>query len=394
MRRSLGARMNPALWDQVRNILCVRLDYMGDVLMMTPAIRAIRESGRNRRVTLLASPAGAAAARMAPEIDRVLEYDAPWMKHGGKRDATADFDMIRRLREEAFDAAVIFTTYSQSPLPAAMLCQLADIPLRLAHCRENPYRLLTDWVRDPEPQDTVRHEVRRQLDLVATIGCRTANERLSCAVPQEAEKWAASRLSSLGIDNSQRWLLLHPGASAASRRYPPRQWSEAADQCATRLGCRLIFTGSSDESEMIDAIRADMSASSISLAGELDLGRLAALIAHAPVMVSSNTGPAHLAAALQTPIVDLYALTNPQHTPWQVPSRVLFDDVPCRNCYRSVCPQQHHACLAGVAPSRIVAAVQDLLEEREAEAVMPQRAREAASQPLRLITLMPPSGSI
>ncbi|HWW73137.1 MAG TPA: glycosyltransferase family 9 protein, partial [Duganella sp.] len=102
-----------------------------------------------------------------------------------------------------------------------------------------------------------------------------------------------------------------------------------------------------------------------SLAGELDLGRLGAAIALTPVLVCNNTGPAHVAAALGTPVVDLYALTNPQHTPWQVESRVLFHDVPCRYCYKSVCPQGHHACLAGVEPGRVVTAVLSLLGSKD-----------------------------
>ena len=103
----------------------------------------------------------------------------------------------------------------------------------------------------------------------------------------------------------------------------------------------------------------------LSLAGQLQLGQLGAAIALASVVVSNNTGPAHMAAALGTPLVDLYALTNPQHTPWQVDSRLLFHDVPCRFCYKSICPQEHNDCLAKVAPQRIVDAVRSLMWHAE-----------------------------
>jgi ADP-heptose:LPS heptosyltransferase len=99
-----------------------------------------------------------------------------------------------------------------------------------------------------------------------------------------------------------------------------------------------------------------------SLVGELGLAELGALIDEADLLVSNNTGPAHIAAAVGTPVVDLYALTNPQHTPWLVPSRVLNHDVPCRNCYKSVCPAGHHDCLRKVAPEMVAAAAQELLE--------------------------------
>jgi ADP-heptose:LPS heptosyltransferase len=83
-------------------------------------------------------------------------------------------------------------------------------------------------------------------------------------------------------------------------------------------------------------------------------------------VLANNTGPAHIAAALGTPVVDLYALTNPQHTPWAVPNRVLSYDVPCKYCYKSICPMGHHDCLRRVAPEAVVAAVRDLFEETAA----------------------------
>src|SRR5918911_1912466 len=164
-----------ALWRDIRRLLCVRLDSIGDVLMSTPAMRALRQS-LGCQVTLLTSAAGAAVAPFVPEVDDTIVFAAPWMKATGVR-PTHDAGMIATLAARQFDAAVIFTVYSQNPLPAAMLCHLAGIPRRLAHCRENPYQLLTDWVPDPEPQQFTRHEVRRQLDLVAAVGCRTADER-------------------------------------------------------------------------------------------------------------------------------------------------------------------------------------------------------------------------
>ncbi|MGH9159782.1 MAG: SDR family NAD(P)-dependent oxidoreductase, partial [Vicinamibacteraceae bacterium] len=93
-------------------------------------------------------------------------------------------------------------------------------------------------------------------------------------------------------------------------------------------------------------------------------------VAEAPLLVSNNTGPVHLAAALGTPVVDLYALTNPQHTPWRVSSRVLFQDVPCRYCYKSVCPKGHHRCLRGVSPGDVLAAIRSLMTEARSDAGM------------------------
>ena len=332
------------MWRGVENLLCVRLDNMGDVLMTTPAMRALRET-LGCRITLLAS--SDSLAGLLPEVDECLVFKAPWMKPAcGKTD---DLQLVEHLRH--FDAAVIFTVYSQSALPAAYLCYLAGIPRRLAHCRENPYHLLTDWVAETEPGPTVRHEVRRQLDLVAAVGCRTGNERLSFAVPPLARE----AVRKLGLKSPI--VVVHPGASAASRRYPPESYAQALDM----LGCEVVFTGDAGEVELVERLRARLSVPSRSLAGRLSLAELGALIQAADLLICNNTGPAHIAAALGTPVVDLYALTNPQHTPWQVESRVLFHDVPCRNCYKSVCPAGHHDCLRRVPPQRVAEAARELL---------------------------------
>jgi lipopolysaccharide heptosyltransferase II len=351
-------------WDRAENVLCVRLDALGDVLMTTPALRALKESRPGRRLTLLTSPAGVEAARLVPEVDDVLVYDAPWMKATAPRaDSRPDFALIEGLRRHRFDAAAVFTVCTQNPLPAAFLCFLADIPLRLAHCRENPYQLLTHWVADPEANGFVRHEVRRQLDLVAAVGCRTADERLSIRFSEAARRRVRMLLGEFGIPAGRPWVVVHPGASSPSRRYPPEQFARAARLLVRDAGCAVVFTGSESERPLVELIRALMVARSHSLAGRLNLDELAGLLASAPLLLANNTGPVHMAAAVGTPVVDLYALTNPQHTPWAVPSRVLFHDVSCKNCLKSVCPEGHHDCLRRVAPESVVAAARELLAE-------------------------------
>lgn len=350
------------VWADVERILCVRLDAIGDVLMTTPAIRALKGSSSRRWITLMTSLAGAAVGRLVPEIDDVLIYDAPWMKATGNHATSrSDLDMIHSLRRGRFDAAVIFTVYSQSPLPAAMLCYLADIPLRVAHCRENPYQLLTSWVRETEPETCLRHEVRRQLDLVATVGARTDNERLSIRIPDRAVAYVEDLLARL-MEDGQPWVVIHPGATAASRRYSPQGFATVARRLVQELGHDVLFTGTEPERALIDQIQAEMGAPSHSLVGALDLPAVAALLSRASLLISNNTGAVHVAAAVGTPVVDLYALTNPQHMPWQVPHRVLFHDVPCKYCYKSVCPEGHSHCLRLVEPDSVVQAAAELLD--------------------------------
>ncbi|MBF2026261.1 MAG: lipopolysaccharide heptosyltransferase II [Oscillatoriales cyanobacterium C42_A2020_001] len=355
-------------WNTAKNILCIRLDTIGDVIMTTPAMRALKTSQPNRRVTLMTSSAGAAIAPLIPELDDLMVYDSPWLKATApRRNSEPEFAMIERLRQAKFDAAVIFTVYSQNPLPSAFMCYMANIPLRLAHCHENPYQLLTDWIKDPEPEQFTRHEVRRQLDLVASVGCQVEGDRMLLDVPAVAVQHVQRLLTDIGIDHTRPWVVVHPGATAPSRRYPPEKFAIAARELSRSAGLQIIFTGTQPEQPLVESIREAMGMPSYSLVDRLSLGELAALLKLSPLLISNNTGPVHIAAAVGTPVVDLYALTNPQHTPWGVPHRVLFHDVPCRICYKSICPEGHHHCLQLVEPQAIVEAALELLNQPNPE---------------------------
>lgn len=361
-------------WDDIGHVLCVRLDNMGDVLMTTPAMRALKHGGRPRRVTLLASAAGQALAPFLPDVDEVIRYDAAWVKNGSAGNRQ-DLEAIERIRACGAQAAVIFTVYSQSPLPAALLCHLAGIDRVLAHCRENPYRLVSHWVRETEPEQRLRHEVQRQLDLVAAVGARADDTRMAFRLRAEDHAGLRRKLAAAGVDEEAGWIAVHGGATAPSRRYPPALLAQAVAGLRQQ-GRRILLLGADAEKPLNARLRRECGAGGADLAGQLTLGELGAAIARSAVLVCNNSGPAHIAAALGTPVVDLYALTNPQHTPWQTPNRVLYQDVPCRNCYRSVCPQGHHACLAGVEPQRVVRAVDELLR---AHAPVPHRGRLCAA---------------
>lgn len=314
-------------WKNRINILCIRLDNMGDVLMTQPAMRALKQTVPSRRLTLLTSAAGAAIAPFIPEIDETIVFDVPWVKTDAADGEQALLNLSGELRQRKFDAAVIFTVYSQSPLPAAMLCYMAGIKTVLGYCRENPYRLIDCWVPDNEPFGYVVHEVERQLRLVEATGAHTDETRMMLAVPNEARRTAMAKLARRGIVPGARWLVLHAGVSEDKRRYPAADYVKAC-QALIGQGYRVVLTGSSSEQRYVEAIAVQLGEDAINLAGELSIAELIAVIAAAPVLVSNNTGPVHIAAAMGTPVVVVYAMTNPQHTPWQVAHGVLYFDVP------------------------------------------------------------------
>ena len=367
VRRAPGtASSTDDAWRAARSVLAVRLDGIGDLLMTTPALRALKEARESRTLTLLASPAAAAAACELPFVDDVILFVAPWMKPAETACVAPAgvLALVDHLRERAFDAAVVFTVFTQSALPAATLLHLADIPRRAAYSRENPYALLTDWRIDPDRDANagVRHEVQRQIDLVESLGAQVRDQRLQLPVREDARRTMLDKALAAGMRAHRPWLVVHPGATAPSRRYPNARLVEAVAQLQASGRWQIVVAGAPEDYECAQAIAAQVD-DVVVLAGVLDLRELAALLQAAQIVVCNNSAPAHIAAAVGTPVVDLYAFTNPQHTPWRVAHRVLSHDVECRHCLKSVCPHGHHRCLADVAPREIVAAVDALVPD-------------------------------
>lgn len=352
-------------WNQGKKILCIRLDNIGDLLMTTPAIHALRQANPQREITLLASSSTCHAVSLIPDIDHCIAYNAPWVKSTRlKINSQEDVRIIEILKQQKFDGAIIFTVFSQNPLPAAMLCYLAEIPLRLAYCHENPYQLLTDWLKDPDPQYGIRHEVQRQLDLVSSIGCPIIDTKLSLQVSAATKDIIRERLYQKGVHSLDQLIVIHPGATAPSRRYPAHKFVKVASSLI-KNGYQVVFTGQEEERILIEEIQDALDVSSRSFIGSLNFEEFCALIALARILITNNTAPAHISAAIGTPVVDIYAMTNPQHTPWQVPHRLLSYDVPCKNCFKSVCTYGHHHCLELIPWEEVVEAVEELVKETE-----------------------------
>lgn len=349
--------MTTQAWRDARHVLAIRLDGMAEVLMCTPAMRAIKESHPQRSLTLLTSASGAAVSDFIPEIDAVLEYAAPWMHPACPGGLPHDLRVIEALRAERFDAAVIFTACHQSPLPAAMLCRLAGIPLSLAHCREHPYHLISDRVPEAEPECMVRHEIQRQLDLVASVGWQTADGRMSFVVPRMAGARTLAALAARRIHPHAAYVVLHPGAADGARRssplHRPELWATLAEGLYARLQCPIVFSGSRSDRALVEAIADRCRASVTSLAGELDLGELGALVAGARIVVAGHCGAAHMAVALNTPGVNVTALADPGYAPCQ--------GQPCRLCAPGGHAGQYQSGTGPVTPERVLAAVDQLL---------------------------------
>lgn len=352
----------------MKRILCIRLDNMGDVIMSTPAIHALK-SNFQCHITLLTSSMGAAIAPSIPDIDDTIIFDAPWVKNESPDAAPVFNEIVEKLRQGHFDAAVIFTVYSQNPMPAAMLAYLANIPVRLAYCRENPYGLLTHWAPEKEPYDYIRHQVSRDLHLVTHLGVTPDSDKLVLKVNDTLWPDVSRKLKHCHINPEKPWVILHPGVSDSKRQYPVQHWIKAARELSRQTGVQLLITGSKEERGLATAIRHGINQESGVCvgAGLFSITEFITLISHSVLVISVNTSTAHIAAAAQVPVIVLYALTNPQHTPWKAQGAVLYFDVPehlrSRNeVIRYVSEQYHYESQLPATTGNIVQVAAGLLE--------------------------------
>lgn len=312
-------------WADCSNILVIRPDNMGDLIMSGPAIRALKHTFL-AKITVLTSSMAAGIARHMPEIDDVLVFDMPWIR-AEKSDPDL-FNLVEAIRIRHFDAAVIFTVYSQSALPSALLACQAGIRKTLAYCRENPYGLISHWLPDREPYQFIRHQVERDTALAAAVGAYTADQKLNLQVTDGLwECKVHQQLSRSGVNTGRPWLILHAGVSEKKREYPADSWVAVAKTLIAR-GYQVLFTGSAAERTLTDNLQGQTGAGSYSLAGHFKLEEFICLVKNSPLLVSVNTGAVHIAAAVGTPVVVLYARTNPQHQPWQVAAKVLEYSIP------------------------------------------------------------------
>ncbi|MFE9851880.1 glycosyltransferase family 9 protein [Streptomyces sp. NPDC005576] len=332
------------------NVLVVRLDSFGDVLLAGPAVRAA--ATRASRLTLLCGPLGEPAARMLPGVDDVIVWQAPW--EGVRPPMVEDADvpgLVAEVRAGAYDTALVLTSFHQSPLPTALLLRLAGVGRIGADSVDHPGQLLD--VRHQRLPD--RHEAEAGLDLALAMGFQPRagdDGRLRVLpVPDTAT-----------LTGNGPYVVVHPGASAPARSWDAERHAEAAQSLAD-AGHRVVVTGGPAETALTHLVSGDVA---IDLGGRTTPRTLAGVLSGADALVSGNTGPAHLAAAVGTPVVSLFAPVVPasRWAPYGVPTVLLGDQrAACAGTRARHCPVPGHPCLGDVTAHDVVSAVRKLLKE-------------------------------
>jgi len=332
--------------SQFSRVLVARLDSLGDVLLTGPAVRAVAASAK---VTMLVRAGLVEAAEMLPGVDDVMEFDAPWVLFDPppvRPHVIAD--LISEVEARCFDAALLLTSFHQSPLPLALLLRMAKVPWSGAICDDYPGSLLDlrHRVADGLP------ESERNLTLANAAGF-VADEKGARLDVRRPLPDVTARVG------TEPYVVVHPGAAVPARR-PTAAHSRAIVAALTGAGERVVITGSVEEATLTGFVAGGLASD---LGGQFSLPELAAVLAGAEVVVVPNTGPAHLAAAVGTPVVSLFAPVVPaqQWAPYGVPLVLLGDQhAPCRNTRMRSCSVPDHPCLSSIDPQQVVAAVAEL----------------------------------
>jgi ADP-heptose:LPS heptosyltransferase len=331
--------------------LCVRLDSIGDVLVTGPAVRAVASRGNS--VTFLAGPAGADAARLLPGVDQVIEWHCPWISPDAPPATPEHIDALAGyLIDVGFDQALIFTSYHQSPLPTALVLRLGGVPWLGAISEDHPGSLLD-----------LRHRVPE--DIPEPVRALSLSQAAGMPLPEDDDDRLRLRDPLPDVSHlvpAERYVVLHPGTSVPARAWPAERFAEAARLLAGD-GYPVMVTGATRDKDLTARVASTVATD---LGGLTDLAELAGVIAGARTIVVGNTGPAHLAAAVGTPVVSLFAPTVPtvRWAPYRVPYLLLGDQTAaCRDTRATACPVPGHPCLSSVTARDVVRAVEQLTDQ-------------------------------
>lgn len=357
------------MWTEARNILAMRLDNIGDVIMAGPALRAIKANLPEARLTLMTSPAGAQASALLPWVDAILPWRVLWQDLGKLEfNPAREWDLVTTLSEHRFDAAIIFTSFSQTPHPAGFISYLAGIPLRLGESKETGDRVLTSELT-AAPDEI--HQVERNLRLIESAGFRVDDRGLAIQVPESARRSASALLVDRGLAEGAPYLLLNPWTSCPARNYSQERFAEAARSLTEMTGWLVVVTGVAKDRSRSGPLLEALGDVAVDLIGATSLPELAALVAGARLVLTNNTSVMHLADATGTPSVVLFAGTEyeSQWRPRTAPARLLRRETACSPCYQFTCPY-HLECL-DITPREVVDAGLELLGlERDASSVL------------------------
>ena len=340
--------------DPPASLLVRATNWLGDAVMTTPALAAVREGFPDARIVLLARPLVAELFRHHPDVDEVMVYERPGRHEG----ALGRLRLAGEVRRRRFDGALLL----QNAFDAALIAFLGRIPERAGYPTDGRRFLLTLPV-PLTPAILERHEVEYYLCLLDGLGIpRPVPVSLKLGVTNQERETMVTRLASLGIERGAPIVAINPGATYGSaKRWYPDRFAAVADALSAEWGARVVVVGSAAEAPLAGEIEAATRNPPVNLAGKTTVRELMALLSLSSFLVTNDSGPMHIGAALGVPLVAIFGPTDWRRTsPWSERAKVVRVEIDCSPCRLRVCDRGHE-CMLGVTPGMVVDAAKALL---------------------------------
>ncbi len=289
-----------------RNILVIRTDRLGDVVLTTPALRALRKKFPEARITLLLAPLTKELVEGNPYIDQILIDDRRCTHKGW----LGYIKLVNRLRQEHFDLVINYHTKKRTNL----LCWFAGIPVRIGYRNDKFGFLLNKPVPDRRPAGE-KHEARYCLDVLKVLGISGEALELYVATKDDNDKWAEDWLKSRQLPIEGKIVAVHPGSSCPTKQWPVERFVELIRILRSRYQTEIVLVGGADGRKAAAQIQNEVQGPLFSLVGETSVGQLTSLLKKCALLISNDSGPVHIAAALGTPVVSIFTRNQPGINP-------------------------------------------------------------------------------
>ncbi len=338
-----------------KRILVIRTDRIGDVVLSTPVIGALRESYPNAFIAAMVAPCCKEILDGNPDLDEVIVYD----KEARHRNFFGSLGFLKKVWSQRFDLAIILHPTNR----AHLISFLAGIPVRVGYRRKMGFLLTHGLAHRKELGE--QHEVDYNLDLLKIIGISVRSRRTFVPLKKESERWANDFLQANGITHQDKLLAINPGASCPSKIWPAENFSRAADLLSKEYGFKVLIVCGPKECHLADAVIRGMSVPAFSLAGKTSITQLTSILKRCVLFISNDSGPVHIACALGVPVISIFGRKQPGLSPvrWGplgANSRFLHKDIGCIECFAHNC-RKSFACLKQVTAEDVFSCAKEIL---------------------------------
>ncbi len=338
-----------------KRILIVRTDRIGDVLLSTPVIKALRDAYPNAYIAMMVAPQAREIVEGNPYLDETIIYD----KSSAQKGLSGTLRFTRMLKGKKFDLALVLHPANRAHLAVF----LAGIPRRIGYDRKLGF-LLTDRVKHAK-QLGEKHESDYALDLVRFLGVEPGEKKLHMPVSKISQEWAQEVLTGQGVGNQDKLLAIHPAASCPSKIWPPERFAEAADKLADKYGFRILIISAGKDIPLAHNLERRLVHPVINLAGKTSVSQLAGILKKCALFISNDSGPVHIAAAVGTPVISIFGrnqagLSPRRWGPLGEKSTALHKPAACIECLAHNCKNEF-LCLKSISVDDVVKAADNLL---------------------------------